>query len=104
MERLTLSIGWDAFYANYVRSYLERDVWFYRDARKREIDPVIQDGRVLHPVEIKIGAQIGTDAVRNFQCLNAFGDYEVGFGHVVCQTPEPYLVARDVQAIPVWAI
>ena len=81
-----------------------RDVWFYRDARKREIDLVIQDGRVLHPVEIKTGIQVGQDAVKNFHCLETLGDYEVGFGHVICQTPEPYFVMRDVQAIPVWAM
>ena len=31
-------------------------------------------------------------------------DYEVGFGHAVCQTREPYLLAEDVEAVPVWAI
>ena len=81
-----------------------RDVWFYRDLKKREIDLVIQEGRVLHPVEIKTGATIRADAVKSFSCLDAFKDYEVGFGHVICQTPEPYLITRDVQAIPVWAI
>ena len=30
--------------------------------------------------------------------------YEVGFGHVICQTEEPYFISRDVQAVPVWAI
>ena len=80
------------------------DVWFYRDSKKREIDLVIQDGHVLHPVEIKMGMQIGTDAVRAFSLLNGMGDYETGFGHVVCLAKEPYLVSRDVQAVPVWAI
>ena len=28
------------------------DVWFYRDA-EREIDLVIRDGHILHPVEVK---------------------------------------------------
>lgn len=36
-----------------------RDVWFYRDAKKREIDLVIQEGRTLHPVEIKLAATVG---------------------------------------------
>ena len=81
-----------------------RDVWFYRDARKREIDLVIQDGRVLHPVEVKTAATVGADAVRNFSCLAGIAGYELGFGHVVCQTSEPYFVTRDVQAVPVWAI
>lgn len=31
-------------------------------------------------------------------------DYEVGFGQVICQTPEPYLLSGEVQAVPVWAI
>lgn len=81
-----------------------RDVWFYRDTKKREIDLVIQEGHVLHPVEIKTAATIKADAVKNFSCLEGMEDYEVGFGHVICQTPEPYYVARNVQAVPVWAI
>ncbi|ENO17399.1 AAA+ superfamily ATPase [Schaalia cardiffensis F0333] len=81
-----------------------RDVWFYRDAKKREIDLVIQDGHVLHPVEVKTAATVGSDAVKNFGCLDRLSDYEVGFGHVVCQTDEPYLVTRDVQAVPVWEL
>ncbi|MBJ2329185.1 ATP-binding protein [Schaalia cardiffensis] len=80
------------------------DVWFYRDAKKREIDLVIQDGHVLHPVEVKMAATVGSDAVKNFGCLDRLSDYEVGFGHVVCQTDEPYLVTRDVQAVPVWEL
>ncbi len=81
-----------------------RDVTFYRDAKKREIDLVVQEGHVLHPVEVKTAATVGKDAVKNFSCLEGLSGYELGFGHVVCQTPKPYLVTREVQAIPVWAI
>ena len=65
---------------------------------------MIQDGHVLHPVEVKTAATVGADAVRNFSCLAGIAGYELGFGHVVCQTSEPYFVTRDVQAVPVWAI
>lgn len=81
-----------------------RDVWFYRDAKKREIDLVLQEGHILHPIEIKMAAMVEADAVKNFGSLNSFSDYEVGFGHVICQTAEPYYVAKDVQAVPVWTI
>lgn len=81
-----------------------RSVSFYRDARKREIDLVIQDGRTLHPVEIKAGMTVRSDAVKNFSCLDDISGYEVGLGHVICQTEEPYYISRDVQAVPVWAI
>ncbi len=80
------------------------DVWFYRDAKKREIDLVIQDGHILHPVEVKVSATVRKDAVKNFACLENLPGYKVGFGHVVCQTPEPYLITRTVQAVPVWGI
>ena len=79
-------------------------MYFYRDSRKREIDLVIQKGHVLHPVEIKKDVQIAPDAIKNFSCLEKMPEYEVGFGHVICQTEEPYLISRDVQAAPVWAI
>ncbi len=81
-----------------------RDLWFYRDARKNEIDLIVQEGHVLHPVEVKMGMQVGAEAMRSFRHLESLGDYEVGFGHVVCQTHEPYLLSQDVQAVPVWAI
>lgn len=80
------------------------DVWFYRDTKKREIDLVIQDGHILHPVEIKVSATVKKDAVKNFACLENLPGYEVSFGHVICQTPEPYFITRTVQAVPVWGI
>lgn len=80
------------------------DIWFYRDAKKREIGLIIQDGRTLHPVEVKTSATVRRDAVKNFACLENLSGYEVGFGHVVCQTPDPYLITRTVQAVPIWKI
>lgn len=76
----------------------------YRDTKKREIDLVIQDGRTLHPIEIKQAVTVGKDAIKNFDCLKRLRDYEVGFGHVICQTETPYLLSDNVQAIPVWSI
>lgn len=81
-----------------------RNVCFYRDAQKKEIDLVIQDGRTLHPVEIKVGANVRAEATRNFEVFESFKDYEVGFGCVICQTITPYMLADRVQAVPVWAI
>lgn len=92
-----------------IKSYMNaggnvRDVWFYRDAKKREIDLVIQEGHVLHPVEIKTSSTVRIDAIKHFGCLEGLSGYEAGFGHVVCQTPEPYSLTDKVQAIPLWAI
>lgn len=92
-----------------VKSYLNaggdaRNVHFYRDARQREIDLIIQEGRVLHPVEIKTSATVTREAVAGFSVLNDVGDYDVGAGAVICQTREPYPVTATVKAVPVWSI
>lgn len=92
-----------------VKSYLNaggdaRNVHFYRDARQREIDLVIQEGRVLHPVEIKTSATVTREAVAGFSVLADVGDYDVGAGAVICQTREPYPVTATVKAVPVWSI
>lgn len=62
------------------------------------------EGRVLHPVEVETAATVGADVVKNFACLEGLRGYEVGFGHVICQTKEPYPIIRGVQAVPVWVI
>lgn len=92
-----------------IKSYLNaggdaRNVHFYRDARQREIDLIIQEGRVLHPVEIKTSATVTREAAAGFSVLADVGDYDVGAGAVICQTREPYPVTDTVKAIPVWSI
>ena len=81
-----------------------RNVFFYRDSKKREIDIVLKNGRKLHPVEIKTSGNAGPDAIKNFGALKAFDDYEVGFGNVICQTNSPYFINENVQAISVFDI
>ncbi len=81
-----------------------RNIYFYRDAQKKEINLVIQDGRTLYPMEIKTSANVRADAVKNFRVLESFADYEVGFGNVICQTEKPYMIDDNIQAISVWEI
>lgn len=76
-----------------------RDISFYRDSRKREIDPIIQDDHTLHPIEIRSNVHISKDAIRNFSCLRDPSGYEVDFGNVICRAPEPYLITENVRAI-----
>ena len=92
-----------------VKSYLNaggdaRNVHFYRDARQREIDLIIQEGRVLHPVEIKTSATVTREAAAGFSVLADVGDYDVGAGAIICQTWEPDPVTATVKAVPVWSI
>ena len=81
-----------------------RNIFFYRDKDRREIDVVVRKGHCLHPVEIKLSGNVGREAVKNFDVLSKFSDYEVGFGNVICQTDSPYFINENVQAISVFDI
>lgn len=81
-----------------------RKLSFYRDAKKREIDLIVQEGDILHPIEIKTAASVNKSAIKNFCALESFKDYQVGFGAVICQTEKPHLITENVQAVPVYAI
>ena len=81
-----------------------RDIWFYRDSAKNEIDLLIQQGRVLHPVEIKMAATPRNDAADAFRLLDKLPDFTRGTGTIICQTETPCAFARGVVAMPVWAV
>lgn len=77
---------------------------FYHDTRKREIDPLIVEGRVVHPVGVKAGANPGRDDIGNFSALDALKGVEVGDGAVVCRAPGVFTIGERVKAVPIWAL
>ena len=81
-----------------------RDVLFYRDARKREIDLVVREGRVLHPIEIKKSSTPDRNMLKNFAALEEIADAEVGDGAVLCMVDRPFSIADRVKAVPIWCI
>lgn len=77
---------------------------FYHDTRKREIDPLIVEGRVVHPAGVKAGANPGRDDIGNFSALDTLKGVEVGDGAVVCRAPRVYAIGERVKAVPSWAL
>lgn len=77
---------------------------FFRDTRKREIDLLIVEGRVVHPVEVNAGANPGRDDIGNFSALDALKGVKVGDGAVVCRAPRAYTIGEHVKAVPIWAL
>ena len=82
------------YYENYVIAELLRhyaygknkvNLNFYRDNKMKEIDLIIEENGVLHPVEIKKSAAPDKSAIRTFSVLNNAGR-EVGTGAVICMT------------------
>ena len=82
------------YYENYVIAELLRhyaygknkvNLNFYRDSKMKEIDLIIEENGVLHPVEIKKTAAPDKSAVKSFSVL-ADAVREVGTGAVICMT------------------
>lgn len=76
---------------------------FYRDKDQKEIDLlVLQDG-ILHPVEIKKTTQPTRDAIRHFQVLDNLRQpgLEIGHGAIVCLARMRMPLTDKVSIVPV---
>ena len=82
------------YYENYVIAELLRhyaygknkvNLNFYRDNKMKEIDLIIEENGILHPVEIKKTASPARNAIKAFSVLHDAGR-EIGNGAVICMT------------------
>ena len=82
------------YYENYVISELLRhyaygkskvNLNFYRDNKMKEIDLVIEENGVLHPVEIKKTASPDKSTIKAFSVLKST-ERQVGTGAVICMS------------------
>lgn len=92
-----------------VKSFLNagksvRDLYYYRDADQREIDLVLESGRTIYPVEIKMTAKPVkrmASAFRLLEPVSEAGDMQIGDGAVINQYPDLMYLEEHVRAIPV---
>ena len=96
------------YYENYVIGELVRNyaygknkvnLNFYRNAKMKEIDLIVEENGVLHPVEIKKTAAPDKSAIKSFSVLNA-GERPVGTGAVVCMTDMTLPLDENVLVMP----
>lgn len=83
-----------AFFENYVvseirKSYIHNgkspSLYFYRDKDKKEIDLILEENNVLHPIEIKKKSNPNKDDISNFKVLEKL-NVIIGTGMVICLT------------------
>jgi predicted AAA+ superfamily ATPase len=92
-----------------VKSFLNagksiRDLYYYRDADQREIDLLMEVGRTVYPIEIKMTAKPDKKMAQAFQLLQPImksADLELGDGAVINQYPELMFLDKGLRAIPV---
>jgi len=73
---------------------------FYRDVRQREIDLIIEENGVLHPVEIKKTARPDPTAAAAFSVLDK-SEKKVGGGGVICMMERPFPLDAVNSFIPI---
>lgn len=69
-----------------------------------EIDLVIEENGVLHPVEIKRASSVSADAAAAFPALDAVSDKKRGTGAILCTCPQPARLRDNLFALPVWYV
>ncbi len=75
--------------------------YFYRDKDQKEIDLLIEQDNLLHPVEIKKSASPNPADARHFAVLDKLG-VPVGDGALVCLKQVDIPLARGITVIPAY--
>ena len=88
-----------------LKSYLNageslRNIFFYRDVQKREIDLLIKSEGVLYPIEIKKGATPQKDMVKNFSALENL-ETPIGMGALICLANRSSYLTENTITVPV---
>ena len=111
-QNLSLSYFAGAFFETYcvneiIKGFSNNDrkaeFYFYRDNHQNEIDLVILEDGVLHPIEIKQTMNPGASDVKAFSQLNDSA-YSVGTGYLICLIDRLYKIKDGVFAIPISSI
>ncbi|NWH05962.1 ATP-binding protein [Desulfobacter latus] len=78
-------------------------IYYYRDSDKKEIDLIIEQDRILHPVEIKKSGTPKKNAIRHFSVLEKTG-LALGQGNVICLCRDLIPIDRKNHFVPVGLI
>jgi len=90
---------------SYYNSGIEpKDLYFYRDKDKREIDLIIHKNGTLYPVEIKKHSGASKDDAGAFQVLDKISGAKRGAGAVIFTGNRITTIKDNVRAVPVWYI
>ena len=87
------------FLRNYTYGKKGVNLNYYRDKNQREIDLIIEEDGVLHPIEIKKGTAPDRSLIRSFSVLNN-SVKPVRNGGIVCMTEEPFPIDEKNCLIP----
>ena len=76
---------------------------YYRDNNGKEIDLMIMENGKLYPVEIKMSADPGKNALKNFSVLSSLRE-KTGEGAVLCMSSSTIPLDANNMMVPIKAI
>jgi predicted AAA+ superfamily ATPase len=89
------------------------DVFFYNGKDKKkskadgiseeisgEIDLIIQEGEILHPVEIKMSTMPKANMAAEFDVLDGIPDKKRGMGAIICLADRKLYLRENLVALP----
>lgn len=113
-EQLTNGAMWGHIFESFVfaeilKSYyndgnIKPPLYYYRDKDKNEIDLLIEDGSIFHPIEIKTTSDPIKSMTNAFRYIEGIPGKEVGQGALICLAKEVLPLKKDVWTFPVHLI
>ena len=76
-----------------------RNIFFYRDSNKKEIDLLIKRNATIFPIEIKMTATPTVSMARHFPVLKEMDNMETGT--ILCQCEKNAFISSTVQVLPI---
>jgi len=81
-----------------------RNLYFYRDSNKKEVDFILEKNMTLYPMEVKKTASPDSDDIENFRIIESLKK-PIGKGAVICLCSEIMPIPKkNVLAVPVWEL
>ncbi len=88
---------------SYMNSGKEPYMYYYRDKDKREIDLILEEDGLLHPIEIKKSSNPSLSATKNFDVLKK-AKAPLGMGAIICMKDRLSALNKDTLIVPAWCI
>lgn len=86
-------------FRNYAYGRTSVNLNFYRDSNQKEIDLIIEESGILHPIEIKKGTNPDKRDMSAFSHLKNTSK-SIGNGGIICMTDEPFPIDENNNLIP----
>ncbi len=88
---------------NYLNCGKEMFMYYYRDKDQKEIDLIIEENGMLHPIEIKKSSNPTLSMIKNFEVIKS-PTLKVGEGAVICMKDNFSALDSNNFIIPIWSI